>query len=298
MRLVRTMLLYAILSACLVQTAGAEKIYINPSDQTGNWDPDHTYCEADNMQDVARRLEAKLLARGFEVKNSNGGTMSEATTAANEWPADIYVSIHSNAAGRSSNKELAHGTNTLFFQPRDGSPPDPLSVDLSIRCHAKVIEKMTTYGRNNDFGVTGDLPFLTYNLYVLRRTTMPGTLVEGLFHDNEEDVAVLKTEEGRDAYAQGVYEGICDHFGMSYYPDAPILEPAGPVANDSDGLLAFVSRTDKGNIQVCRQAGVNCAWAGEWTRSQRVLGGRPGHRAQCSRQVAGLHQGHERSHLA
>lgn len=259
---------------CLAASAGAQKIYINPSDQIHNWSPDKTYCEAEGMQDVARRLEAKLKARGFDVKNSDGATMRESCDAANAWPADVFISLHSNAAG-SKNSGKAHGTNTLFFFPRDGREPNPISIKLAVICDEKVVEKMTTYGRGHDFAVTPDYPFLPYNLYVLRSTNMPGTLVEGLFHDNEEDVAVLKSDEGRDAYAQGVYEALCDHFGRSYYPDAPIIDSVGPVANDSEGNLALVVRGEKGNAEVIRQQGVNARWQEEWADLGGEIDGRP-----------------------
>ncbi|GEM_PF-1507445 len=275
MRLIDILVVAALVATCVGASAQtAPKVYLNPSDQTGNWSPDRTYCEAVGMQDVARRLEAKLKARGFDVRNSDGATMREACDAANAWPADIFISLHSNAAG-SKNSGKAHGTNTLFYYPRDGREPNPISIKLAVLCDEKVVEKMTTYGRGHDFAVTPDYPFLPYNLYVLRRTEMPGTLVEGLFHDNMEDVAVLKTEEGRDAYAQGVYEAICDHFGWSYYPDAPILDAVGPVANGSDGNLALVVRGKSGNAEVIRQKGVNARWAEEWIDLEGDIDGEP-----------------------
>lgn len=274
MRLIESLVMLALVAVCVVGPAGAVKVYINPSDQKGNWSSDKTYCEADAMQEVARRLEAKLSARGFEVRNSNGDTMANSCKAANEWPADIFISLHTNARGGSGWGE-PHGTLAVYHQPRDGSAPNPISMALARRCDDKCVEKFTTYGRGHDWGVVADLPYLTYTLYVLRRTEMPGTLVEGLFHDNEADTAVLKTEEGRDAYAQGVYEAVCDHFGWSYYPDAPILDPVGPVANDVNGCLAVVSRTDKGNVLVCTQTGINGAWPTEWVDLKGAATGDP-----------------------
>lgn len=252
-----------VLATCLVRHAVAEKIYINPSDQIHNISPDQTYCEAVAMKDVAQKLAAKLSAGGFEVQNSDGGTMSQATTGANAWPADIFISLHSNARGGSGWGE-PHGTLALYYQPRDESAPNPISIELAQRCMDKCVEKYITHGVGHAFGVRADLPFLNFNLYVLRKTEMPGTLVEGLFHDNEADTAALKTEEGRDAYAQGVYEAICDHFGKAYYPDAPILDPIGPVGNDADGLLALVICDEKGRVLCIRQTGLNAAWPGEW----------------------------------
>ncbi len=243
--------------------AGAIKIYLNPSDQTANFSPDNTYCEADNMQDVARRLAAKLAARGFEVKNSDGKTMSASCNEANAWPTDIFISLHSNA-GSQTGWGKNHGTNTLYYQPRDGSPSNPISIELATRCDEKCVEKFTTYGRGHNFAITADRPFLGYNLYVLRRTDMPGTLVEGLFHDNMEDVAVLKTEEGRDAYAQAVYEALCDYFNWTYYPDAPPLTSSGPATNHADGRLAIAFPGKDGAMWVCSQTGGNGVWAGSW----------------------------------
>lgn len=276
MRYIDILLVAALAALSIGASAQAvPKIYLNPSDQTGNWSRDKTYCEADGMQDVARKLEAKLKARGFDVRNSNGATMRESVDAANAWPADIFISLHSNAAG-TQNSGKAHGTNTLYYYPRDGSAePNPISIQLALLTDEKVVEKMTTYGRGHNFAVTQDFPFLPYNLYVLRRTEMPGTLVEGLFHDNDEDVAVLKTEEGRDAYAQGVYEAICDFYGWSYYPDAPILDAVGPVANDSEGNLALVTRGEHGNALVIRQAGVNARWQEEWIDLEGDIDGDP-----------------------
>jgi len=271
MRLVETLFPILLLTVCLVGRAGAVKIYINPSDQTRNLSPDGTYNEAAAMKDMAQRLEAKLSARGFEVRNSDGGTMREACTAANAWPADIFISLHTNAR-RGTGWGEPHGTTTLHYQPREGEI-NPVSEELSDRCLVKCVEKFTTYGRGHDRRSVADLPYLGHNLYVLRKTEMPGTLVEGLFHDNEADTAVLKTEEGRDAYAQGVYEAICDHFGWSYYPDAPILDPVGPVANDSNGWLAVVSRSDKGNAMCIRQTGINTAWPRERLDLEGTLSG-------------------------
>ena len=274
MILTHTLTLAAVLSACLVASAQEiPKIYLNPSDQTGNWSPDRTYNEAEAMQDVARRLEGKLNARGFGVRNSNGATMRESCEAANAWPADIFISLHTNARG-GEGWGTPRGTLTLYYQPREGEP-SPISIELAQRCMDKCVEKYITHGVGHPFGVRADLPFLNFNLYVLRRTNMPGTLVEGLFHDNEADTAVLKTEEGRDAYAQGVYEAVCDHFGWSYYPDAPILDPAGPVANDSTGNLALVDRGAKGDVRVIRQTGINGAWPDTWTDLGGLIEGEP-----------------------
>ncbi len=257
-------LVLGVLIMATASPAGAVKIYLNPSDQIHNTSPDETYNEAAAMKIVAQLLAAKLTARGFEVQNSDGGTMSEATTAAMAWPADIFISLHSNA-GAGPGWGKAHGTNTLYYQNRDGSPPNPISIELATRADEKVVEKMTTYGRGYNFRITADLPFLGYPLYVLRKTDgIPGTLVEGLFHDNLEDTAVLKTDEGKDAYAQGVYEALCDHFGWNYYPDAPFLDLGGPAENNADGRMELIVPGVNGRLYRVWQTGGNGAWNAGW----------------------------------
>jgi len=210
---VRIIVLLALLVLAVVGPASAIRIYLNPSDQINNVSPDGTYNEGYSMQDVARRLATKLANRGFEVQNSNGGSMSTACSAANAWPADRFISLHSNAGG--GGWGTTHGTMGFYFQNASGWY-NTVSRDLADRCVNKCVQKFSAWGCGYKIGTFADYPYYGWNLYVLANTNMAGTLVEGLFHDNYNDVQVLKSDAGKDAYAQAIFEALCDQFGMPY----------------------------------------------------------------------------------
>lgn len=217
MKVVSLLILLAVLlTLAATGPAGAIRIYLNPSDQIYNVSPDGTYNEAYAMQDVARRLATKLMNRGFEVQNSNGASMSTACAAANAWPADRFISLHTNAG--SGGWGTSHGTMGFYYQSSTGYY-NPYSRDIADRCVHKCVQKFSAWGRGYDIGTFADYAYYGWNLYVLKNTNMPGTLVEGLYHDNYDDLQVLKSDAGKDAYAQAVYEAVCDHYGLPYALD-------------------------------------------------------------------------------
>ncbi len=195
--------------------AMAWQVYVNPSIQTANVSPDRSYNEGYAMQDVANRLMTKLTTRGFQARNSAWLSLSAACSDAVNWGADAFVALHTNASG-SGSWTTAHGTEG-FYYTSSGGWYDAKDVDLCNRCVHKCVEKFNAWGRGYDRGTFGDYPYFKYNLYVLANTPgMNSVLVEGLFHTNKEDTAVLNLAAGKDAYAQAIYEAICDFYGWSY----------------------------------------------------------------------------------
>lgn len=208
----------AVLLTCLyilicITPAQAIKVYLNPSNQTNNVSPDGVYNEGYAMQDVSDRAMVKFNARGVETRNSHMMTLQEACDDSNSWGPDCFVAMHTNAV--SSGWNTAHGTEGFYYQSPSGSY-DTQGKVLATDCVKKVVEKFNFWGRGYNRGAVADYPYFNYNLYVLKYTDARAILVEGLFHDNQPDVAVLETPEGKDAYAEGIYEGVCDFYGMSY----------------------------------------------------------------------------------
>ncbi len=246
----------------LVTPGGAIRVYLNPSDQTSNTSPDGTYNEAYSMQDVARRIASQLSSRGFEVQNSNGGSLSYACSSANAWPADLFISLHTNAG--SGGWGSSHGTMSFYYQSSTGWHNDA-GVDIANRCAHKCIDKFGQWGRGYDIGTFADWPYYGYNLYVLKNTNMTSTLVEGLFHDNWDDVQVLKTDAGKDAYADAIYEAVCDFYGWAYnYPSYQPMTVASivSVVNNADGRLEIFARGNDGACWHNWQKNPNSNWKG------------------------------------
>lgn len=214
-------------SLLIAGPAAAIKIAIIPSVQDSNHSPDNLYVEGPAMNNVATRLVAKLSARGFETFNSayNYGSINSACAAARSWGANLSISNHTNAccANDTGWHTSQHGTQTFYLVNWAGysSPGD---IDIANRCQAKMVAKFSAFG----VGYNGGTYSSNQGDFVWNA---PGDhcLTEALFHDNMADCNVLKSDAGKDAYAQALFEAICDHYGWTYTNAVPELciEPRG-----------------------------------------------------------------------
>lgn len=123
---------------------------------------------------------------------SNSSSLSARTTAANQWGADYFISLHANA---SSNSSIAGSEAFVFSQ---NSQAEPL---------AESILKWLQY-------IVGTKPrgvFARPGLFVLRKTKMPALLLEMGFITNAEEARNMNENPGD--YALGIYDGIINYFG-------------------------------------------------------------------------------------
>jgi N-acetylmuramoyl-L-alanine amidase len=188
-------LLVAVLAA--LRPAAATKVFLNASDQTEN----AVSCggtEAQYADDEGQRARDRLRAYGFDVQYSQDFTNSPAM--ANNWGADVFVSIHSNAGG-------GHGTETLYVssagQLLGGHVNDALVAALGLP----------------DRGLK-----LRTDLHVLNATDMPAALTEVLFHDcttthttplgSMSESCFLAEADGRAITSEAIAQGVCAHFGV------------------------------------------------------------------------------------
>lgn len=199
----------------MASPAWAIKVSIIPSIQQSNHSPDYTYVEGTGMNDTAAKLASKLAARGFEVRNSayTFSTVNAACYDAAAWGANCCISNHTNAsAANDTGWHSQRGTQT-FYLVNWGGYSSPGDIDIAQRCGSKLVQKFGYWGR----GYNGAAYSVNQGDFVWNA---PGdhALVEGLFHDNWDDLQVLNLDQGRLAYADGVYEAVCDHYGWSYGP--------------------------------------------------------------------------------
>ena len=142
-------------------------------------------------------LQAKALEQaGCEVAvvqsdNLNGESpwLPCVVQSANAWPADIFVSLHCNAANGQ-----ARGTETLAFAL--GGESEALAQCIQ----QQMVDTLGTVDR----GVK-ERP----DLCVLRRTDMPAALIEMAFIDNDEDMKLLT--EQTDEIARAIARGVMDY---------------------------------------------------------------------------------------
>lgn len=184
------------------------KIYIDPGHNYSGGDTGavgYGLKEQDITVYVGNKLKALLIQNGIDVKMSrntiydvigNGSLNSSLSTRAanaNSWGADLFISIHCNAAN-----SKAYGTETYAY--RSGTNAYRLA-----ECVQKHLIAET--GRTNR-GVK------TANFAVITRTNMPAILVETAFIDNYGDNQYLASEAGQNALALGIAKGVCEYLGI------------------------------------------------------------------------------------
>ena len=187
----------------------AIKVYI---DQGHNPQNPNAGAEGNGLreQDIVFRigilLADLLLANGnFEVLvsrpsvNTQLGTSTASSLAfrvnqANEWGADYFLSLHTNA----SSLEGASGIEAYAY-----SRPS-----RAFRLGEIILEELseTTGLRNRGMQVRT-------NLYVLRKTRMPAVLIELGFITNPGDAALMSDRP--DLFALGIYNGLLRYLGLS-----------------------------------------------------------------------------------
>lgn len=163
------------------------QIFINPGHALGGKpDPgavnyEHGVTEAAVNARIAENTRIALERYGYRTKvvqshNLRGEAPDypNVTGLANNWPADVFVSIHANAGG-------GRGCETYAFSEYSWGHALATAVQKSMHRAVSRIDKSFP-----DRGVK-----VNPDLTVLRRTAMPAILVETAFLDTEEDFQLL-----------------------------------------------------------------------------------------------------------
>jgi len=158
---------------------------------------------------VSLKLRDKLTDLGADVRMTRDtdrkvshpdATQQEELRArvvlANEWPAQVYVSVHSNSAANSA----AHGTET--YHSRNASNK---SKEMAANVNAEMVA--ATGFRNR--GVKAA------NFHVIKNTSMPAILVETGFISNPVEEVHLTDPAMQDKMAQAITNGVEKSFGSN-----------------------------------------------------------------------------------
>lgn len=175
------------------------KVFINPGHCPGV-DPGAVnnelgITEADIVHDIGTMVTDYLDKAGCEVmllqsNNLCGEAAGENICAtANEWGADLFVSLHCNAFNGT-----AKGTETCVFSLNGEA------ADLGRCIQKQLVDSLGMVDRG--------LKERT-NLAVLKYTDMPAVLVEIAFIDNADDAGILMN--CKDAIARAIARGVTDY---------------------------------------------------------------------------------------
>ena len=195
----------------------------------------HGVREKDVALAIARRLEKRLRALGLEVVQTRSDdrtvALDERTRIANRAKADLFVSIHCNAAKRRKvsgietwtlNVASGRYAARLAAFENAGSPLRQSDLRIILKDLAKKAD--TTEARDLARAVQGQLVRTVRSrvgavrdhgvkqalFYVLLGTEMPSILVETAFLSNPAEEARLKSAKYQEATAEAIARGVKD----------------------------------------------------------------------------------------
>ena len=126
---------------------------------------------------------------------SNASALRARVDMANNWNADLFLSLHTNASVISA----ASGAECLIY---DNSATEAREVSLDI------LEQLTLITGLKNRGIV-ERP----GLYVLRKTEMPAVVVEMGFISNTQDAELMAYSPN--LFAEGIYRGVLQYYGFS-----------------------------------------------------------------------------------
>ena len=175
------------------------KIMINP----GHGGSDPGACgnglrEADVALNIGKLVDKYLKAVGYDTKLFQFDGLQTICDTANDWNADLFVSIHCNAGGGT-------GTETYYFQ---GSAK---GETLAACIQRQIVNSLHVVNRGVKTKIYGS-DGKPYDIYVLKYTDMPAVLVETAFIDNANDAKLLRDRQ--DDFARAIARGISDFYAF------------------------------------------------------------------------------------
>ena len=166
----------------------------------GKRSPDGKFREYLYAREIAEAIEGELKFLGLDaeriVTETEDISLAERARRVNEICGRlgaenvVLVSIHCNA---SKNGEWGKARGWSAYTSKGNTKSDEFATMLYIEA-AKIFTGQTI---RKDFS-DGD-PDWEESFYILRKTKCPAVLTENFFMDNEQDLAYITSQEGRDA---------------------------------------------------------------------------------------------------
>lgn len=220
------------------------KVFIDPGH---NYSGADTGAEGNNLREqdisfyISKKLERLFLNNSDEVKLSRqnltdnlGSTVSESIAKrcaeANEWGADLFISIHTNSGGGTGSEVLVYSL-------------EGKAAEIAERVEKEITTKLVLANR----GVKA-----RPNLGVLRGTKCPAILVETAFIDTPYDAKLLR--ENQQDFADAIFTGVT---GKAVPGDIRELKNANDIVwefayrgivNDPDGMLREMDEEPDGRL--------------------------------------------------
>lgn len=148
--------------------------------------------EAEVAKQISERVVDILREVGYNALFIQKNELYEITELSNDFCADLFVSIHCNAAENRS----AQGTET-FYGSNEGAK-------LAQCIQSQIVDNIGTVDRGIKDGS---------HLYVIKHTDCIAVLTELAFISNEVDECMLSDKNKQDELARALARGITDYVG-------------------------------------------------------------------------------------
>lgn len=223
-------------------------IFINPGhtpqrDIDNGTDWDVGACGNGLQENIVCAEVGNLLADeckkiGFNVVgNFQSMSLHEITDVANSSGADIFVSIHCNAASSS-----AKGTETFYCEGSSSGR------DIAQAVQSRIISSLHTLDR----GVKDDTHTQHKRIHVLRNSNMPAVLIELAFISNPDDAKLLRYNQLD--FAKAIALGLADFSGLSLSPDvidSPSEPPVSHQTTNSNVIASLSAKYESNGDPAC-----------------------------------------------
>ena len=186
---------------------------------------------------IATYVCEHLKASGIEalrMDDTTGATdveLATRTTTANNNDCDLYVSIHHDSGVDGG----TGGGATCFIYPKASTKAKTLRDNV----YAEFIKETGLSGNRSN-------PKTTADFYVLRKTTMPATLIECGFMDSATDVPIILTDSFARKAALGIARGICKTLGVTLKETTSESKPETEVETEHWAQKFYDSLVSKG----------------------------------------------------
>ena len=165
--------------------------------------------------DIARRLRSRLSNAGFTVYMTRESDrfieLDERPHKAENWGADLFVSIHLNSAGNGD----ACGTETYAltaagYVSTSGGPPSSALPGNRFEGANTILAYSLQRSLASELG-RGDRGLKRARFMVLKNAPCPAALVECAFLSNKKEEELFLQDDIRDKVAEGLARGILNY---------------------------------------------------------------------------------------